>query len=687
MPDYGPLFVGPRGPSRYDGEILCDWRDCTDAEFFEALRECAPRLKRAGRLRRTDPEAARALVVEHFLRRARPRWAFDFRRRRARVLPSRNFFFGEAVDLLKARRSLKYRFYDYNVSGNYHALTPEVDWDRAGVWRFGAGWLTMSFGYWALFPAAGYAVTRDRRYARVFARCWARWFRDFPTRATDTGLEGFFQFDTLTRAGMETCMCTGRRALVMIDVLYSGMLGAVDADLAFEVVKYLWFVARLFQRAFAARGRRPDFDVGNHNLFDRGTVPFCLGTMFPEFDCAAELRRRGRAVLRRHASDPTRGAIRPDGTSWEHSARYAWYAAGMIRQALEVARLNRQPLFSAGEERRVAAFLETFADLTAPDGQMVPYGDCQPPRAGCHLELARSCYSGTRAERVARGLGHVTYVHAPARRRSPLRHRGMPEASRFFPGSGILVARTGWRNRDSLLFVTAEPRASYSGHSHHDFGSVQLWCDGVPLFYEAATWSYRIDEPVPAERGYYYSAFSHNLLTVEGYRPRSVFRKMGTSWWGDKHNPPVKTEAVDLDGPRGEMTVSHAAYPGITVRRVYRFDLAERWLEFTDLVTAARRARRTFRQWLHLGFGARARILRRGGMVVRLDGVEARCAWSSSLPPLTLDLEPSREVFRAARVFGLGRPLRLCAEKTSASRYLEISCLIRWRRRRAGVRG
>ncbi len=680
MTNYGRLFAGPGRDRRVHGRFVVDWRDCADSDFVRALGPLSNRLKRAGKLWDSDRETARLLVVEHFLKRAAPKWAFDYRRKRARVLASRNFFFDESVDLARARRALAYEFYDYNETGSYLKLTPTVNWDRSRCRQLGsAGWLTMGFGYWALFPAAGYAITRDHRYAEVFANCWRRWFGVFPTRATDTGLDGFFAFNTLDPACLDGCMHTGRRALVMIDVLYSGLLAALEADLAFEVLKYLWFVASLFRRAFEARGRRSAFGPGNHNLFDRGTVPFSLGTVFPEFDCANFLRGKGREVLRRHAADPRRGAIRPDGTSWEHSARYAWYAAGMLRQPLELARLNRRALFSKREERRVAEFLESFADLTAPDGGMLPYGDCQPPRAGCHLELARSVLAGSRAEKTARKLKVATRVHAPARRASPL--SGETRGSHFFPDSGILVARSGWRPSDSLLFVTAEPRASYSGHSHHDFGSFQLWADGVPLFYEAATWAYRIDEIVPAERGYYYSAFAHNMLTMEDYRPRSVFFKMGNvnDWWGDHENPPVRTEKLVLDGPRGEMIVSHQAFPDMTVRRRYRFDLREKWLEFTDFVDARKATRRTFRQWLHLAFGARARLAEDGELVVRNRGVKARCRWSASEPPLDLSVEPSREVLRAAKVFRLGQPLRACAEKSTRSRRLEIACRIEWK--------
>lgn len=681
MARYGRLFAGPGRDRKLSGKFVRDWRDCTDSEFVAALSPASARLKKALKLWESNREKARALIVEHFLGRARPQWAFDFRKKRAKVLPSRNFFFDEAIDIRKARRSLRYEFYDCNESGSYLKLTPRVDWTRARCQLPGsAGWLTMGFGCWALFPAAGYAISRNRRYGEVFAKCWRRWFETFPTRVTDTGLQGFSAFNTLDPAGLDNCMHTGRRALVMTDVLYSGLLQSVSAPQAFDVVKYIWFVCDLFRQAFEARDGRPDEDIGNHNLFDRGTVPFTLGTVFPEFGCSAHLRRKGRKVLRWHARDSQRGAIRPDGTSWEHSARYAWYAASMFRQAMEIGRLNREPIFKESEEKRAIEFLESFADLTAPDGEMIPYGDCQPPRSGCHLELSRSLTANSRAESVARRLKVATFVHAPAKRRA--RTKRKPEVSRFFPDSGILVARTGWKPSDSLLFVTAEPRATYSGHSHHDFGSFQLWCDGVPVFYDAATWAYRIDQIIPAERGYYYSAFSHNLLTVENYRPRSVFHRMGNvqTWWGDHDNPPVRTERLALDGPRGLLATRHEAYPDLVVRRIYRFDLAERWLEITDRVTATKRVERTFRQWLHLAFGARPQMLENGELVARHRNVEVRCSWTGT-EDLTADLEPSREVFRAARVFKFAEPLRAYAESVTRATELEIMCRVDWKTR------
>jgi hypothetical protein len=286
--------------------------------------------------------------------------------------------------------------------------------------------------------------------------------------------------------------------------------------------------------------------------------------------------------------------------------------------------------------------------------------------------------SGTACEAVGAQLGMLTTLHAPARQGGAARGN-LPPASRFFESSGLLVARSGWGCKDSLLFVTAEPREKKAGHSHDDFGAFQLWGNGVPLFLDAATWGYRIDQIVPAERGYYYSAFSHNMLTVEGYRPKETFQSMGNvrGWWGDWNHPAVTVERVDLDGPRGEMVLSHRAYPGLQVMRRYSFDLAARWLVFEDTVVAEEVARCVFRQWLHAGFGAQLRLTGQDALRVTLNGVHALCRWTAS-EPLELVVERSPEVERAARVFQFGRPWRAYAERGTRSREFRIGCRIDW---------
>lgn len=681
MSDYSKHFVGHPKPKGKHHSVVVDWEKCSDLDFVMGLRPCTKALRVARSSWDRDPDRARELIVDHFLNRPSPTYSFDFRKKRAKTFPTRSYFYGGDLELEWVRKSLKYEFHDPNARAKFHMLTRKVDWDRALTRdRGSSGWLVMAFGYWALYPAAGYAMTRDAAYAEVLVRCFKRYLEDFPTRASREGLAGGHAFRTSADSPVESCMNAGQRALALTDALYSGIFSALRTEDAFEILKHLWFLADLFERLQTARDGRSAFWRGNHNLFDFGSVPLSLGVTLPEFRCASNLVRGGRKILRCHARDPEVGAIRKDGTSYEHSAQYAFYAAGMLLRALELARLNKVSLFSKAEEQRVRSFFDSFADLTAPDGTLIPYGDCQPPPPGFHLDLARAAFRKTRAEAVVKNLRIKRQAHAPTRERDRTRLNGKLEKAGIFPASGIVVARTGWKPSDSLLFITGDPKSTYSGHSHHDFTSFQLWADGVPLFLDTSTWGYRIDEIIPRERGYYYSAFSHNMLTVEGYRPRSVFKKMGDlSYWGDSEGPPVRTEKCDVEGGRGEVVMSHTAYPGLKVTRRYSFDLAKRKLSFVDEVAAEDTRIRVFRQWLHPAFGAKIQSVRGAmdALTFTCGKVKARCVWESDRL-LTLVAEPSPEVERAARVFRKGKPMRSYAECRTRARRFSMACSIQW---------
>jgi len=620
------------------------------------------------------------LVVEHFTRRRTPRWLFDLRAKTAELFPTRNFSYDLPIQPEWMKRALRYDVYDCGRTDHYHRLTKAVDWDRAWIREIGStGWLSMGFGFWALHVAGGYAATRNPAYARAFLRYFNRWLEDFPTGATDIGLRDGGNLNTLDPCFVEGAMALGRRAFSMTDVLYSGLLEALSADDAFRVLKYIWFLASLFAGLRKGETARQRFHAGNHNLFEYGTAPYCLGVVYPEFTCSPELLRKGRALIHLHASDRIAGEIRPDFSSWEHSSHYAWYAAWMFQVSLVLSRLNEVPLLSDRQEMRVLTHLDHFADLTAPDGTLVPYGDQQHP-GDRHLRLASEVMSNSRSERAGKRLGLDVSARTVRRTRRPTRKNDRNTA-RHFSSSGIVVARSGWSRHDSLLFVIGPPPDNLGGHNHHDFTSFQLWANGQPLFIDTATWAYRIDRRMSNDRGYHYSAFCHNLLTVEGYRSREEFKLMGTlRWWGDRKNGWTVTEQCRLEGSRGCVRMHHNAYPGMIVTRCYRFDLKERWVSIKDIVKAEMGKRRVFRQWLHPWFGAKTRAMGKDkGTALRVDAgsVQALCTWDST-EPLALVAEPSPEVMRAARLFDFGKPMRAYAECVTPRKTLEINCRIEW---------
>ncbi|MCD6360176.1 MAG: heparinase II/III family protein, partial [Armatimonadetes bacterium] len=558
-----------------------------------------------------------------------------------------------------------------NCRAGWHDLGPEIDWRRGMIHEYGSsGWLVLHFWYWGLFAAAGYAITRDERYAREFELCWRRWQEDFPFHVDP---------DSIARGGSfspeHSVMRAGRRILVLTDVLYSGLLSALDDDVAFEALKYVWFVSGHYLRHPRTPSGRFVYHCGNHNLFDVGVTPYCIGMAWPEFAHSPELVEQGRALVRRHI----RSSIDSEGVSVEHSSRYAWYIANMYVQAVEIARLNGDDLLLASHERKLRRFLWTLVELTAPDGRLIPFGDCQPPPDSLQLHSYRALFADRVIEDRAAAYGvDLERGWAPCAVRLDDEPPGcIRRPHRHFRRSGMVLVRDGISRDASELWIIADPRGR-AGHGHFDFTSFQLWCRGIPLVFDTAGFGYRIEVIDPDERAFYYSPFGHSLLTVDDITPvpmrtmRDVRR-----WWGNDVGD-ARIEEVRVRGTAGRVVCSHRSYPGMTVRRTYEFDLAERYVGIEDRVTFADAdsGTHTCRQAFHLSFGLCPRVEGRRARI-ETDRLQASFIFDASVP-FAVSSRHSSLAQRAATVFGFGEPHILFAEGIADGRACSFSCRIEW---------
>ena len=648
------------------------WHEARDEDFIASLQSQDPGLQRARSCMDTDLREAKRLVLTYFRTRQGPQWLFDFRQSQGEAFPTRNYFWGTAIRREDAAETLRFRVRDPNCRAGWHDLGPEVDWRRGLEHLYGSsGWLVLHFWYWGLFAAAGYAMTRDDSYARVFEKFWRRWQEDFPFHLDPdrTSYGGAFSAD-------HSVMRVGRRILVLTDVVYSGLLSALDDNVAFEILKYVWFASGHYLRLPRNRTGRYAYGSGNHNLFDSGTTPYCIGMAWPEFSHSATLVELSRHLIRRHV----RSSIDREGVSVEHSTRYAWYIANMYVQAVEVSRLNGDELLPPGQEAKLRRFLWTLVELSAPDGALIPMGDCQPPPNSLQLHAYRALFDdptvAQRAEAIGADLGNG---HTPCAKSCADAPQGMVGRSmRHYRESGMVLVRDGVSPDSSLLWMVADPRQE-TGHGHLDFTSFQLWCRGVAVVLDTAGFGYRIEEIIPEERAYYYSPFGHSLLTIDDLCPEPMARLGDVRYWWGKSVGDARIDAADAKGLRGRVMCSHRSYPGFTVQRVFDFDLEERRVDVEDIVqvsAAAAETTRTYRQAFHLGFGLTPQLAGDRATVVAGD-LKVTFSFSGSDPLALLD-EPSVLAQRAATVFHQGEPRRLVAQCQSTQREVRLSCRIRW---------
>jgi hypothetical protein len=244
----------------------------------------------------------------------------------------------------------------------------------------------------------------------------------------------------------------------------------------------------------------------------------------------------------------------------------------------------------------------------------------------------------------------------------------------------MILVRDGDGPGTTLLWLIADPRKT-TGHGHLDFTSFQLWIRGIPLILDTSGYGYRIETIDTAERAFYYSPFGHSLLTVDDCTPVPM-EVLGDPrrWWGRSVGD-ASVERAALHGLAGEVVCSHRSYPGMTVRRTFRFDLAAGWLDLEDRVVHHARPAgpRTYEQRFFTGFGLVPKLEPNRRARVRAGDLEARCAFRGSIP-LELTAGTCPPIERAAAVFGYGRPFLLTARGRSAAAEVRLGCRLEWTR-------
>ena len=157
-------------------------------------------------------------------------------------------------------------------------------------------------------------------------------------------------------------MSAGWLAINHISMLYTRAPYEMETETAFGIIKHLWFLGMQFRR-FDTDGYRKY----NHHLWERGLVPFILGTLFPEIPDFAGMKERGAEMIRLHIRDD----FNEDGGYNEHSIPY-WCGAAlgeMICRGIYLARLNKGALLDEDTAGRISKSFDILALLPLHWGQ------------------------------------------------------------------------------------------------------------------------------------------------------------------------------------------------------------------------------------------------------------------------------------------------------------------------------
>jgi hypothetical protein len=176
---------------------------------------------------------------------------------------------------------------------------------------------------------------------------------------------------------------------------------------------------------------------------------------------------------------------------------------------------------------RLDLFVDHLADLTRPDGSIPLIGDDdggrlvaleerEPSNVRAAIGTAAILFERPKYATVAAGIPQETVWLVGPEGASALKslHGGkVADGSRAFASGGFVVLRDGWANDSNHAVIDFGPHGTANcGHAHADALSIDLSCEGAPLFVDPGTFSYTGSL---TDRDYFRSSRSHNTLTID----------------------------------------------------------------------------------------------------------------------------------------------------------------------------
>lgn len=444
--------------------------------------------------------------------------------------------------------------------------------------------------------AIAYHETQDRKYLDKFRVILQKFFETYPLRIVDgSPTANRFQYDE-----DRDVMSAGWLCLVYISLFYTRVTYEIDSDLAFEIIKRIWYIGIQFRR----------FDTDsyrsyNHHLFERGLVPFTLGTLLPEIPAFRQMKNRGAAIARRHIKED----FNKDGGYSEHSISY-WAGAAlgeMLTRALIIARLNNEKLMDEKCCSRLDKSFSLLATLAAPTETFPNIGDNRGPMINPILRLGTLALDNSFCNSVLeiRAKGET--------------QRELPPYDYANADTGFAISRNGFIPDSNYLVMSAKTKCGYTGHNHMDMLSLALTIRGKEIVGEPYSGKlYHNIKMRSPQRGYMYNMTSHN--TVLCYGNPIIDDMYYSNKWG-VYRPDTPIVASQSNGNGFFVEAYHTAYTFCLHRRKLYFD-RNRGLIVHDKVERGNRYDTPHIQRWHLCQGCSVRRLSDNALLITKEGVD-----------------------------------------------------------------
>lgn len=602
--------------------IPVDERAVTDREVFAAFNLSFPGLERVrNALDAEDIPKAKQELVRYFETRSNVSYCFDYRQMPLQPVDtdSNPYIFQSAMGLLGslkdfclfAGRKLLQHIYvrpgrerrELDLGAGYENL-PHFNYFEDQGKKHRTTLDIFVRGTFMEYLSILYHENGDHKVVDFAEEFLQVFWKNYPllVEYTDPGTSHFSKLEE------RDVMSVGWLALNHISLLYTRLPYEMSPETAFEIIKHIWFLGIQFRR-FDTDGYRKY----NHHLWERGIVPFILGTLFPEIPDFAGMKERGADTVRRHVRDD----FSKDGGYGEHSIPY-WCGATlseMLCRGIYLARLNGETLLDKDTWQRVYNSFDILAMISAP-------GDCYPSlgdHGGAAVEPVLQAGSAALNNKYCGELLEFRRGTGKQEHEIPLDYCN--------DNAGYFCTKSSLMPDADYALMSVKVNGGDTGHNHMDLLSLFITIHGQEFIGEPyARALYHTVPPGNPLRGYMYNMGSHNTVLAYGepVQPDCFY----SSKWGI-YCPDTPVEAFSSEENGCYVRAYHDAYTHCRHVRELLFCRSRGFLIRDVLVRGNRAEKANIQRW-HLFPDVKYVQTGKNSVLLEKRGAKALLLWTGT---------------------------------------------------------
>lgn len=335
-------------------------------------------------------------------------------------------------------------------------------------------------------------------------------------------------------------MSTGWLALNYAALLYTRIPYDLDTEAAFDIIRNMWFLGVQFRRFDTDTYRKY-----NHHMWERGLVPFFLGTLFPEILDFSGMKERGAEVVRAHIRDD----FDEEGGYGEYTITY-WCGADlvdMICRGAYLARLNDTALLDEDTKKRIYKSFDVLAFISAPGASYPSLGDNGGSQVDAVLKVGAASMENQLCKKI------LEY-------RLGKKQTDVPDVPLDYCNdrTGFFCSKSSLDPDANYVLMAAKVNGTDTGHNHMDLLSLFVTIHGQEFIGEPYARAIYHTAPVGSDlRGYLYNMGSHNTVLAYG-QPIQPDQIYASKWGVIRPDTPVETFVTEERGCY--VKASHSAY-------------------------------------------------------------------------------------------------------------------------------